>query len=694
MTDKPSRLTIGDRVRWEGQVLEVVALDGPSPVLAPPAGGKPRTVAIERLTAAGDFAVIDAAPRATLAGSGELDALPAEVVADAQWWEKHIKDVLDVPEGRLRQREMAKVDELNAAGHAVALRLFQRRRQAYESQGLLGLVDQRLLRRSTAKGRTDERVVEALLAVLADNQDRSTATMSVIQRALRARLDLDHGAGVVPMPSKATLHRLVNRLREGKYALGSARARRTRGQQPKRLYGNVQALRPGELVEIDSTPLDVAVILSDGVVGRVELTALVDTATRTIAGAVLRPTTKAVDAAHLLARAMTPELMRPGWPEAISMAYSALPFQAMRNIDERLANAAARPVITPETVVYDHGKVFIGETFRRACHTLGISLQPAHPDTPTDKPHVERTLQSVGTLFVQHVRGYLGSSIERRGENAEEQATFSLVELQDLLDEWIVTGWQNRPHEGLRDPLMPDKPLTPNEMYAALLNVAGYVPVPLSGDEFIELLPGVRRAINRYGIKLNHRIYDSHVLDPYREQKSGITALKDLWDVRYDPYDVTRIWVRNHYAGGGWLTVPWRHLGSAPTPFGEDTWRHAQQILVDRGHHSPSEEQINDLVGSILDRTNPATTPGKSRTKRTRRIAARNAAMNQVRNDEPTLPSASEPPASTTPAARPSPPDVSDDVEPIVAEDDHEIQEADVIPLRPYNAAEEASRWW
>ena len=54
-----------------------------------------------------------------------------------------------------------------------------------------------------------------------------------------------------------------------------------------------------------------------------------------------------------------------------------------------------------------------------------------------------------------------------------------MAELQALLDEWIVAVWQNRPHEGLRDPLSPDKALTPNERYAALVAVAGYVPVPL-----------------------------------------------------------------------------------------------------------------------------------------------------------------------------------------------------------------------
>src|SRR5215470_17128239 len=77
-------------------------------------------------------------------------------------------------------------------------------------------------------------------------------------------------------------------------------------KQPEGPFGTVTAARPGEWTEIDSTPLDVRVVLDDGTVDRVELTGLVDHATRTIAAAVLRPSTKAVDAALLLARALTP----------------------------------------------------------------------------------------------------------------------------------------------------------------------------------------------------------------------------------------------------------------------------------------------------------------------------------------------------------------------------------------------------
>src|SRR5260370_19403198 len=62
--------------------------------------------------------------------------------------------------------------------------------------------------------------------------------------------------------------------------------------------------------------------------------------------------------------------------------------------------------------------------------------------------------------------------------------------------------WQNRPHEGLRDPLSPGKTLTPNERYAALVAIAGYVPVPLSPGDYIELLPAEWRAVHPYAVKV------------------------------------------------------------------------------------------------------------------------------------------------------------------------------------------------
>ena len=525
-------LGIGDNVEFHGLTYNVTSFDGDIAMLAAP-GEAPVAVRITALLADATFRILGSAPvrRRVRGPSALFDALPEAIRLEAARLEEHITEVLDgvpcssepgqaprreydVTRTSLRQRELAKHAELQAAGETLGFSTLQKLRIAYEKRGLLGLVDQRMIRTGSPTGHADPRVVEALQRILEKNAGQSSGSTDRLMFLVGRELEEAHGRDAVAMPSRATFHRLLKRLAAGRHATGSARTRRTLAQQPDGPFGAVYPVRPGELMQIDSTALDVAVELEDGVIGRVELTALVDVATRSIPAAVIRPTTKAVDAALLLARSMTPELMRPGWSEAASMAASALPYRTLKTIDERLAGAAAKPVITPETIVCDHGKAYLSTTFRTACRALGISIQPAHPDTPTDKPVIERTLGSIGTLFAQYVTGYLGSSVERRGKNAEEQAVFSLIEIQDLLDEWIITGWQNRPHDGLRDPFTPGRVLTPNEKYAALVAVSGYVPVPLGPEEYIELLPYETRVINSYGVKIRHRVYDSRDLNP------------------------------------------------------------------------------------------------------------------------------------------------------------------------------------
>ena len=105
------------------------------------------------------------------------------------------------------------------------------------------------------------------------------------------------------------------------------------------------------------------------------------------------------------------------------------------------------------------------------------------------KGHIERYFESVGSLFCQFVSGYTGRSPDRRGRHVEDQPLWSMAELQELLDEWLIALWLNRPHDGLRDPEHPGRAFTPNEKYSALVEAAGYVPVALGPGDYVELLP-------------------------------------------------------------------------------------------------------------------------------------------------------------------------------------------------------------
>jgi transposase InsO family protein len=143
----------------------------------------------------------------------------------------------------------------------------------------------------------------------------------------------------------------------------------------------------------------------------------VDVATRAILAAVLCPSaTKAVDAAPLLAEMAVPHPARPTWPNILRMDHApVLPHQRLATLDEHLAGAAARPVVLPETIVVDRGKVFVSRAFTAACETLGISVQPAPPHAPIAKGIVERAFGTINALLCQHLPAYTGSDGLPRG---------------------------------------------------------------------------------------------------------------------------------------------------------------------------------------------------------------------------------------------------------------------------------------
>ena len=540
---------VGDRILAEGVPSVVVSVSGTWVRLADDEG-RVQTVTAADLADGTRFGIPSrVSPRGPRPETG-LEGLPAAAVEEASWWEAHIAEVVyglrpDAPAGTrprpqydpertsLTGREKAKAAELSAAGKKVPASTVKHRRQRWEAYGLPGLADRRLSRRKRPAGRAGDQVVAAMREAVGETPGASSRTAGFVIWRMKEILA---GAGYDgPVPSDRTLYRLFGTLSHGRHATGSASTRRSLAGRPEGMFGSLPAAAPGEVVQIDSTPLDVLVLLDDGVPGRVELTGMIDVATRVVPAAVLRPTTKAADASVLLARALTPEPTRPGWPEALKMAHSVLPYERLLDIDARLEQAAARPVIVPDTIVIDHGSVFISAGFRSACRHLGISVQPAHLGSGAEKGHIERYFGSVASLFCQFASGYAGRSPDRRGRHVEDQPLWSMAELQELLDEWLVAFWLNRPHDGLRDPGHPGRAFTPNEKYAALIEAAGYVPVALSGDDYIELLPAGWRKVNAYGIKVARRSYDSEELNPLRLQPSGISEHGDRWEVRHDP---------------------------------------------------------------------------------------------------------------------------------------------------------------
>lgn len=591
--------TMWDMVRFDGSDWQVVAADAGEVVLRSLVGARPRTVSVAALLRAVDYQCPAESPGVLLQLPKDLDVVPEPARRRALYLQRHVHELLtglppgSPPEARpkpeydndktLAERVTAKRAELAAMGVGISQRTLWRYVVRYRAQGAAGLVDPRWFEARPVTGRVSPEVVEVVERVLSGQTKVSTGTRS---RAL-AQVELEAANLGLSLPSRRTLYRLLARLDRQRHSFGNATTRRTQANRPNRAYGRQAPSRPGELVEIDSTPLDVFVIYPDGSSGRVDLTVAFDVATRTICAAILSPVAaKAVDAALLLARAMTPLPAQPGWADAVRFSLSLLPQGSLESPETLVAELRDRPIVPIESVTIDRGKVFVSTTFLTACERLQISVVKAAPRTPTDKPHVERLFGSINSLFTQYLAGYTGPNVVRRGADVAAEAVWPMAQVQDLLDQWIIQCWQQRPHPGLRLPAMPQQQLTPNEMFEALSSVAPAVPLVFDTDDYIALLPRAWRSVQRYGINFEGLTYDSPALDPFRGVRSGLRSeeARDKWEIRHDPYRMNRVYLRDHEAGS-WIEAPWTLAGQTQAPFSIDVLRAARNAIARRREH-------------------------------------------------------------------------------------------------------------
>ncbi|MEU6557962.1 transposase [Streptomyces sp. NPDC046915] len=607
---------VGAQVRFEDRTWQVAAVAGACVRLVDECG-QMASVLTCFLFADPAFAVVDSAAAAGVPAWGLLESVPERERERALAWQRHIRELetglpggpgsggvprpeYDPQQRSMAEREQAKADELAALGWPKASRATVRRMRArYHAQGLWGLVPRR--RQASATGRADERVMAAVLEALRRQRGRSTGTLKGLRELTGQILADMHGPGAVALPPPSTFNRLVRVLADPLEHPG--RPARAATTTPARPLTPTVALRPGELVQVDTTRLDVMAVGEDGRVRRPELTIALDVATRSVVAAVLREEgTKAVDAALLMAEMAVPHPARPGWPDHLRLAHAAVPYDRLLALDARLASAAARPVMVPETIIIDRGSIYLSTAFLTACETLGTSVQPAPPRSPTAKGAIERTFASINTLFAQHVAGYTGSHVLQRGEAVEDEARFTVAQLQELLDEWVTACWQHRPHEGLRHPVLPRKALAPNEMWGALLGASGYVPLPLAGADYLELLPVRFHPVTGRGIRINYRTYDHVCLNEHRGRPSP-AGPGGKWEVHLNPHDVRQVYIR--LPDGRLHEIPWIHRDHVHAPMSETTWRHIRTTLTQRADREKHEAALAETADEVLRRSRP-----------------------------------------------------------------------------------------
>ncbi|GAA4967451.1 transposase InsO family protein [Nonomuraea thailandensis] len=632
------RLTKGTWL-WFGDERHQVVGQGGSEVHLLSAAGEWTTIYIAALMAAPGFRLLSESPvdlPSSMADRGALlDGLDEEETASVRDLEAHLNEIRTGyrsgdPERaepgeprpaydqalhpRVSDRVKAKAAELGMGETTVWRKL---RRYREERRG--GLIDGRGAVVRDPLARADQRVLDAILVQhrVGERED-SNGGLDRFYRRLQDRLDDEHGPGVVTLPSSSTIARYVEQLLPGQYTFGRAPSRRSAAARPQRSYRAEEAVRPGQVVMIDATPLDVIAYDPIGdVTHKVHLVLAIDVATRTLlAWRMTIGDTRAVDVVMLLNDAVTPEPMRPGWKQALAYRMLRLPITREVELEERLELAAARPVIWPEQILVDHAKVNLSEALREACLDLGINLGLARKANPTDKANIERAFGTIREDFAKHVAGYKGSDTSTRGRLVEHAARWSLEDLAEFFAEYVVAIYQRRVHAGLVVPGFPELELSPNQAYGLMVARYGYVLCPPQSHHYCKRLPIEYRTIRPEGIQLDYLLYDDPILDGHRRALSPVPGKGRKWPIRYNPGDPSRVFI---FLEGAWRVLFWTHLPDPAVPFTTRMLQEARKLLRDGGLREPSQQEIAEALVDLQRRMDAP----ESATARTRRELVR-----------------------------------------------------------------------
>ncbi|NRQ32729.1 transposase [Nonomuraea sp. NN258] len=641
MSHGTARLGIGARLVYDGEAVEVVefaATGAGNEVVLKDCRGRMLRVSVKELLFSARATVVPEEPGAC---SGDVEDVASVVLSRLDRAEQervadlvgHVREVrfgywsgsseLPAP-GEPRPeydpglpkmtRYAAKARELD-----VSVRTIKRWMAAVEERGAAGLAPR--ARRTTLLDRLDPRWVETALEVMVEHTDQSKPQRNEVIERTRARLVARFGEGAVDMPGRSKAYEALEALerQHPTFRLSTKRNRDIAGR-PREVFGRLRPTRPGEYLLMDTTRLDVFAL--DPVTLRwinCELTVVMDWYTRCIVGIRLTPvSTKAVDAAAALFQAYRPLLVAAHWPPEAVWPEHGIPRSVLIDpsvIDGPMVRAAG-PALVPETVVIDHGKIYVSEHLRSVCARMGISIQPVRLRTGRDKGPVERFFKTLREGLLHALPGYKGPDLFSRGEAPEREAFYYIDELFDRIRQWVAATYHLTPHSSLVDPAVPGLRMSPAQMFEHGMARAGYIEVPRDRFLALEFLETKWRTIQPYGVEIDGRRYNGPGL--YLDGRPS-PYLGGKWPIQVNPDDIDHAYFRD--LDRTWHQLDWEHAASRSFPLSEDALEYGRKLAATK-HPYPNDRLA---VSELLERWQL----GLGMTLAERRIALR-AAREQI----------------------------------------------------------------
>lgn len=298
-----------------------------------------------------------------------------------------------------------------------SVRTVQRLVKNYQEQGLSAITEPE--RSDKGEYRIDEKWQDFIVKTYKEG-NKGGRKMTPAQVAIRVQVEAEK-SGLERYPSHMTVYRVLNPIIERKEQKQKVRNIGWRGSRVSHKTRNGQILEPrysNHTWQCDHTKLDVMLVDQYGeILARPWLTKITDSYSRCIMGIHI-----GFDAPSSLV-------------VALAMRHAML---TKKYGSEYKLHCEWGTFGVPENLFTDGGKDFRSE------HLKQIGFECHLRDRPSEGGIEERSFGTINTDFLAGLYGYLGSNIQERPENAEEEACITLRELHLLLVRYIVDNYNQR----------------------------------------------------------------------------------------------------------------------------------------------------------------------------------------------------------------------------------------------------------
>jgi hypothetical protein len=256
------------------------------------------------------------------------------------------------------------------------------------------------------------------------------------------------------------------------------------------------------------------------------------------------------------------------------------------------------PSVAAETLVFDHGKIYLSQHLQAVCDRLGMSLQPARPYTPTDKAPLERWFRTLREGVLAALPGYKGADVHSRGKDVEEKAFFFLPELEAIIREWIDLIYHRRVHSGLCIPEAPGLEMSPLDMYEHGIQRAGHLRILGRPDLAYDFLEVKWTTIQHYGVEIGTLRYNGPALKGRRNTTSPYGGIHSgEWPIAIDPGDITRVYFQDpDPKSRRWHALRWEHADALDGPLSREAFQYARRLAARTLRFPDAKRTLIDLL--------------------------------------------------------------------------------------------------